>query len=57
MNKGKGREPKLSRKQLREIFKFKKAEKCTDVEAAAHFGVSVNTVYNTRNRYKKGGPK
>lgn len=53
MSKEKGRQPKLTRAQLREIFKFKKTEGVTDVVAAAKFGVSVNTLYNTRNRFKK----
>lgn len=46
-----------SRTQLRKILNLKKANGLTDAETAAHFGFSVNTLYNTINRYKQAKAK
>lgn len=50
--RARGREPVIkSREHLRKILAFKKANNLTDVEVAEHFGIGVNTIYNTKNRY------
>lgn len=56
--RARGREPVIkSREHLRKILAFKKANNLTDVETAAHFGIGVNTIYNTRNRYAEAERK
>jgi transposase len=56
--RARGREPVIkSREHLRKILAFKAKNKLTDVETAAHFGIGVNTIYNTINRYKQAEKK
>jgi len=52
-----GREPILTRTKLRKIIAFKKKEQLTNVEVASQFGIGVNTIYNTVNRYKEATKK